>query len=118
MSGANLFLTRKKGFDLRTKTITASTYIVKVGTVANDFVIERVLNANQSPCVVTLPDGTYVGQRVRINVLDSTIIGTVQVAASTGTGGDSTMSTTGMHMSLEWVNSTVGWVVLSEYVTT
>ena len=117
MSGTNSLTTRKRGFDLRTKTITSATYTVKVGTVANDLIVDRVLNVNQSPCVVTLPDGVYYGQRILINVLDSSITGTVQVAAATGSGGDSTMSTTGMHMSLEWVNGTVGWVVLTENVT-
>jgi len=118
MSGANLFTTRKKGFDLRTKTITSATYTIKVGTVANDFVVDRVLNVATAPCAVALPNGVYLGQRVLINCFDSDLAGTVTVTAATGAGGDSTMATYGMHMSLEWVNDTLGWVVLSEYVTT
>jgi len=60
MSKKNLFVTRKKAFDLRTKTITSATYTIRVGTVANDLVVDAVLNVATAPCAVALPDGVYL----------------------------------------------------------
>ncbi len=125
MSGGNWFLTRKKAFDLRTIAMTTSaaltTYMVKVGTSSNDFIVDRVINVTTGAggdITITIPDGTFEGQRLLINFVVDGGTSTVTVVGSTGTGGDSTMVDEGMYMSLEWVNSTLGWVVLSENVTT
>ena len=125
MSAGNLFLTRKKAFDLRTISLTSSsavtTYTVKVGTTANDFIVDRVINVTTGAGCdlgIVIPDGVFEGQRLLINFVVDGGTYTVTVAASQGTGGDSTMVDAGMYMSLEWVNSTLGWVVLSESVTT
>ena len=125
MSGGNWFLTRKKAVDLRTIAMTTSaaltTYTVKVGTSSNDFIVDRVINITTGAggdITITVPDGTFEGQRLLINFVVDGGTSTVTVVASTGAAGDSTMVDAGMYMSLEWVNSTLGWVVLSESVTT
>ena len=125
MSAGNLFLTRKKAFDMRTISLTSSatvtTYTVKVGTTANDFIVDRVINITTGEGCdlgIVIPNGVFEGQRLLINFVVDGGTSTVTMAASTGTGGDSTMVDAGMYMSLEWVNSTLGWVVLAESVTT
>lgn len=125
MSSTNLFETRRKAFVLRTFAIstssTVTTYTAKVGTVANNFVVDRVIDVTttaNNDITITVPDGQFEGQRLLINFTAEGSAETVTVAASTGTGGDSTMTSAGQYMSLEWVNSTTGWVALSESVAT
>ena len=71
MSGGNWFLTRKKAFDLRTITVTTSstvtTYTTKVGTPANDFIVDRVINVTTTAgndLALTLSNGIFEGQRI------------------------------------------------------
>lgn len=118
MSANNLFETRRKGFVLRTVAVTAD-YTVKVGSVANNFIVDRVLNittTDGSNIAITLGDALYEGQRLLINFTTEGNAETITVTAETGSGGDSTMTSAGEYMSLEWVNSTLGWVVLAESV--
>lgn len=125
MSAGNLFETRRKGFVQRTKEITTSatvtTYTVRLGGASDNFICDRVINVTTTDgndLAIALGSGTYEGQRLLINFVTEGNAETITVTAATGSGGDSTMATAGMYMSLEWMNSTVGWVVLAESVTT
>ena len=118
MSANNLFETRRKGFVIRTVAVTAD-YTVRVGSSANNFIVDRVLNVTTTAgtnIAITLGNGLYEGQRLLINMVVEGSAETVTVTASTGSGGDSVLDTAGDFMSLEWVNSTVGWIVLAEQV--
>jgi len=118
MSSANYFETRRKAYNLRTKAVT-TTYTTRAGGTSDNFIEDRVITVTNpsDDFTITVSDGTYEGQRLLITLLANTSSKTVTVAATTGSAGDSTMATAGMYMSLEWVNSTTGWVVLSESVT-
>ena len=107
----------KKAFDLRTKTVTG-TYTVKVGSVSDNFIFDRVINITNPAAnfTLTVPDGRYAGQQLSINLTANTGSKTVTIADTTG-GLESTMATTGMYQLSEWTNSTTGWVVLKESVT-
>jgi len=126
MSAFNWFNTRKRAFEQRTHAITTSatvtTYTARVGSSnTNNFIVDRVINVTTAAgcdITVTLPDGIYEGQRILVNFVTDGGTSTVTVTATTGSAGDSTMADAGMYMSLEWVNSTVGWIVLAESVTT
>lgn len=118
MSAGNLFETRRKAFKLRTVDVTAD-YTVKLGGTSDNYVYDRVLNVDSSAeanIAITLGNGVYEGQRLLINFTVEGSAETITVTAETGSGGDSTMDTAGQYMSLEWVNSTTGWVVLAESV--
>ena len=120
MSAGNYFLTRKKGFDLRTITLTnVLTYTAKVGSSSENFIEDRVIKvvtiADGNNLTLTIPAGTYAGQRMLLiwDTLghDETVTVTVSGAATvTFTGEDA-------YASLEWVNSTAGWVSLAAAVT-
>ncbi len=117
MSAGNFFNTEKRASEQYTKTVNA-TYTVKTGRVTDNFVFDRVLNIVNPAAnfTITLPDGSFQGQRLQINQGSNTGSKTTTVAAATGSGGDSTLDTAGQYMILEWVNSTTGWVAVSESV--
>ena len=122
MSGGNLFLTRKKAFDLREVDITSSAtntvYEAKVGTPTNDFIVDRVINittTDGNDFEVDIPAGIYYGQRILINFVTDGNAETVTVDVSTGT--DFAMTDVGAYCTLEWVNSTAGWVALASSLT-
>lgn len=111
MSVTNLFETRRKAYQLRYKTVTG-TYVPKVGTPANDFVVNRVINAN-APAVINIPAGTYRGQRILVKAGNIDLGGVVNVNSGTG-DDDATMgAATDEFISLEWVNATNGWQTLA-----
>ena len=116
MSAGNLFLTRKKAFDLREVTVNAATYTVKVGTTANDFIVDRVVHVNVAPCTITLPNGTYEGQRVLVNCVDADIAGTIAVEPEIPeAASDMAFTVVGNYCSYEWVNATAGWIALASW---
>ena len=121
MSGGNWFLTRKKAFDLRTIAVNAATYTVKVGTPANDFIVDRVINVTSTSGVnmaITLPDGIFEGQRVLINFVSEANAETITVTPATAnTTASYAMTAEGDYCSLEWMNATEGWAYLSEVTT-
>jgi len=125
MSGGNWFLTRKKAFDLRTIAITSSstvtTYTAKVGTPANDFIVDRVINfTTGAGCnlAVTLPNGIFEGQRVLMSLVVDGGTSTVTVTPATAnTTANYALTTAGDYCSLEWMNATEGWAALSEVTT-
>lgn len=119
MSANNLFETRRKGFVIRTVTVTED-YTVRVGSSANNFIVDRVVNVDSSAeaaIAITVPNGLYEGQRVLINF-------TVEGSAETITVTPATANTTatysftdiGDYCSLEWMNSTEGWAPLNSQV--
>ena len=110
MSVINLFETRRKGFTLRTVTLTAATYTVKTGRPADGYIQDRVVNATATPCIITLPNGVYEGQRVLIRCSDASITGVVAVNAATGDSAE--LNDVDEFISLEWVNATSGWQTL------
>ena len=125
MSGGNWFLTRKKAFDLRTITVTTSstvtTYTAKVGTPANDFIVDRVINVTTTAgndLALTLPNGIFEGQRILINLVVDGGTSTVTVTPATAnTTATYALTTAGDYCSLEWMNATEGWAYLSEVIS-
>jgi len=122
MSSGNLFLTRKKAFDLREFNITSSatitTYTAKMGSAADNFIVDRVINVTTTDgnnIEIDIPAGRYYGQRILINFVVEGNAETVTVDVSTGT--DYAMTDIGAYCSLEWVNSTAGWVALASSLT-
>ena len=111
MSVTNLYETRRKAFDLRTVTLTAATYTVKTGRSEDGRIQDRVIDAAVTPCVITVPDGVYEGQRLLISCSDSSIVGIVDV--NTTTGDDTDLNAANEFVSLEWINSTVGWQTIA-----
>ncbi len=113
MSIINLFETRRKGFTLRTVTLTAATYTVKTGRPADGFIQDRVVNVTQCPCVITVPNGVYEGQRLLIHCSDTDLTGIVDV--NTDTGDDADLNDEDEFISFEWVNGTSGWQTLATH---
>ena len=113
MGASNLFLTRKKAFELRTKAV-ISTYTVKVGGSDENHIKDRVITVTdpEEAFTITIPDGVYEGQQLLITFLSDDNDVTVTAYKSTpGAGIDLTAA--GDFASLEWVNATVGWIVLA-----
>lgn len=125
MSKGNWFETRRGAHDLRTKEITSSstvtTYTVRTGGTTYNFIedaIVKVTTGSGCNITITLPDGTYSGQKVLIIFVTDGGTSTVTVAADTGTGGDSTMTSAEEYMYLMWLGGTTGWLAISESVAT
>lgn len=118
MSGGNLEYERKSNFELKKRTVTG-TVTVRTGRGADTNIIDVVIDVVDPAAdfTITIPDGTYEGQQLLITFSSDASSKTVTTAADTGSGGDSTMGTAGMYMFLLWVNSTTGWVAVSESVT-
>jgi hypothetical protein len=119
MSSGNWFLTRKRAFDLRTITITAS-YTAKVQGVGDDLVMDRVINVTDpaADVALTLPNGLYEGQRILINFTSDASGKTVTVTPATAnTTASYSLTAAGDYCSLEWMNATEGWAYLSEVTT-
>lgn len=114
MSKANWFNTRKGAFELREKSVTG-TYTVRVGSVANNFLVDRVINIVPAAAfTLTLPNGIYEGQQALITYTSGT---THAVTVSITLGTNLSLTTAGDFASLEWVNSTIGWTVLASQET-
>ena len=107
------FETRRQSFKLRTVTLTAATYTVRTGRSEDNRIIDRVVDAAQSPTVITVPNGVYEGQRLLIKCSDTSIIGIVDV--NTTTGDDADLNETDEYISLEWVNATSGWQTVASH---
>ncbi len=112
MGGANLLSTRKKAFDLREKAVDA-TYTVRVGATSNNFLTDRVITITNPVAnfTITVPDGSYFGQEILISLLANDNDVTVGVYKATP---DATVNLgdVGDYVSMEYVNDTVGWILL------
>ncbi len=128
MSAGNWFLTRKKGFDERTVALNSIgpgtvAYTVRVGTSTNDFICDRVIDWTHYDAygnvAITLPDGTYEGQRVLISYVAADTAGDniVITPATALVTATYTLTAVGDYCSLEWTNATGGWVYLAEQTT-
>jgi len=126
MSAGNWFLTRKKAFDFSTlnrSTTAGVTYTVKVGSTANGFIYDRVIKLTHVDALgnvaITLPNGEYEGQRVLITYVAADTAGDslVVTPATALVTATYTLTAVGDYCSLEWVNSTGGWVYLAEVTT-
>ena len=117
MSANNLFGTRKRAFELRTKAV-ASTYTVKVGGTSDKFEKDRVITVTdpEESFTITIPDGVYEGQQILITFLSDASDVTVTAYKSTP-GAGIALTAAGDFASLEWVNSTAGWIVLASQAT-
>ena len=113
MGASNLFLTRKKAFTLRTKAV-STTYTVKVGGSADNHIKDRVITITDplANFTITIPDGVYEGQQLLITFLsEDTDVTVIAYKGTPGAGVDLTAA--GDFVSLEWVNGTVGWILLA-----
>lgn len=111
MSASNFFLTLKKAFLQRTKTITnLAAYTAKVGSVANNFVCDRVISivttADGNDLVLTVPAGVYAGQRL---MLIFTTKGDNETVTVTITGSTVTLNAAAEWVELIWVSASIGW---------
>ncbi len=116
MSAGNHFSIRKRAFDLREKEIT-TTYTVKVGGAGDDFIEDRVINIKDPAAnfTVTVANGVYEGQRLLVTFTSDTSSKTATITVTTGT--NYSLTAAGDYASLEWVNSTVGWIALNSQET-
>lgn len=114
MSASNLFITRRKAFDLRTHDIN-TTYTVKTGRSADGHHVDRVITITDptDDFTVTVPAGAYEGQELLISLI-SHATATVSCTIDLATGTDRVLGDVGDFLSLEWVNVTVGWQALAK----
>lgn len=117
MAIANFQFERRKNYELYKKTIAAD-HTIKTGRAADGFHFDNplIISDPAANVALTLPDGSYEGQTLLINLASNTNSKTITVTASTGSGGDSTLTTAGQYMYLLWVDSTTGWVAVKESV--
>jgi len=122
MSAGNWFNTERMAYDLRTVNWTAdeAAYTARTGRVADNFVIDRVIRvtttASGEDKTITVPNGTYYGQKLLV-ILE--VLGDNETLdVSTTTGDDATQMTgAGGYSDLMWMGSTIGWVELSNEAT-
>lgn len=120
---ANFFETKRKAHDLRTVALTTATgnitYTARTGRVADNFVHDRVIRVTTTATfsmTITVPDGTYYGQKLLVIFEVEASSETVDV--STTTGDDATqMTAAGGYSVLVWHGSTLGWVEESNEAT-
>lgn len=123
MSSGNLFETRRKAHDLRTKDINA-TYTTRAGGSSDNFIEDRIITITEPAASFTLSiaDGVYEGQELLITLLSNTSVVTVTLqeesgSTATNTALAGTVEDAGMYWMLMWVNSTTGWVSIKESTT-
>lgn len=124
MSSGNLFETRRKAFDLRTKDINA-TYTTRAGGSGDNFIEDRVITITDPAASFTLSvaDGTYDGQELLIFLSSNASAVTVTLQEEPGSPAENTalagtVEDAGMYWMLMWANAITGWVSIKENVTT
>ena len=123
MSAFNWFETKRKAHDLRTVSFTTAsgviTYTAKTGRVADNFVHDRFIRVTTTSTfslTVTIPDGTYYGQK--LDVLFEVEGGTETITCTPSTGDSGTsLTAAGGYNSYEWHGSTIGWALISSSAT-
>ena len=123
MSAGNYFETKRKAHDLRTVQLTtadgAITYTAKMGGTADNFRHDRVIRVTTTDSynmTITVPDGTYYGQKLLVIFEVEGNAETVDVTTTTGDNATQ-MSAAGGYSDLQWQGSTLGWVELSSEAT-
>ncbi len=113
MGASNLFKVRKDAFEIRTKDIN-TTYTVRVGGSADGHHVDRVITITNPAANFHLdvPAGSYFGQQLLISLLenDETSTVTVHKVVPDATVG---LTDVGDYVSMEYVNDTAGWILLS-----
>lgn len=111
MSAGNFLNTRGKAFGLRTKEVLQENYTVRVGGIAYGFIVDRVVKVTTTTdgddITITVPNGSYYGQRLLVILIDVGHDETVSVTPDTGDSVD--LGDDGDFVSLEYVDSTTGW---------
>lgn len=95
------------------------TYTAKAGRAADDFIIDRIIRVDGtsgSAMTITLPNGTYYGQRCLVILEVYAATSTVDVTTTTGDNATQ-MTAAGGYSDLVWMGSTLGWVELSNETT-
>lgn len=114
MSQANHFFERKGAFEQYTKTLTnAATYSTRHGGPSDNFIEDRIISvittADGNDLVITVNDGTYLGQRLLVVL--TTLGDNETVTVTTTTGDDGALSVAGDYDSFEWVGAK-GWKMM------
>lgn len=123
MSAGNYFETKRKAHDLRTVNITTSsaltTYTVRTGGTTYNFIQDRVINVSTTSTntiTITIPDGTYSGQRLNINYIAEA--GNADVAFTVTSGSATTLTAATGYTILEWTHDSCdGWVEIKVVTT-
>ncbi len=119
MSAGNEFEKRRRAFNERTVEITWPdlTYTVRVGSAADNFMVDRVVNATivdaYGAMTVIVPDGLYSGQRLLVNYVaeDAVCLDYVSVEPVTAEHTASyELGEIGDYCTLEWIDSDTGWI--------
>jgi len=123
MSAGNWFFKERQAFDERTVALTTATgnitYTAKTGRVADNFIHDRVIRVTSTATfnmTITLPDGTYYGQKLLVIFEVEASAETVDVTPTTGDSATQ-MTAAGGYSDMQWQGSTLGWVELSNEAT-
>lgn len=114
MSAGNWFETRRKAHGLREKSVTAA-YTVRVGGASDNFIADRIITVPSASAVftITVPSGTYRGQRLLVVVTKTTDLASA-VTVATGTE-NYIIDCRSDYVSLEWIGcGNKGWIYLSK----
>ena len=127
MSAGNQFEARRKAFLERTIAFSGSdrlTYTVRVGTAADDFMCDRVVNVTivdaAGTIAIIVPDGIYSGQRLLINYVAEDAVCEDEVTVTPTTAAHTAsydLGEIGDYCTLEWVGSDIGWIQWSSLET-
>ena len=113
MGASNLFKVRKDAYELR-ETAVVDTYTVRVGGSNDGHHVDRVITITNPAASFHLdvPAGSYFGQQILIVLLenDEAVTVTVHKAVPDATVG---LTDVGDYVSMEYVNDTAGWILLS-----
>jgi hypothetical protein len=123
MSAGNYFETQRAAHSLRTVDITTSAtvgaYTVRTGGATYNFIQDRVINVTTTgtyDLAVTIPDGTYSGQRLNINYVAEGDNASVTFTVTSGSATDLTAASG--YTILEWTHDSCdGWVEISASAT-
>ncbi len=123
MSAGNFFETKRKAHDLRTVSLATKTgnitYTARMGGTSDNFIHDRVIRVTTTATfdmTITVPDGTYYGQKLL--VIFEVEASNENVNVTTTTGDNATqMTDAGGYSDLQWQGSTLGWVELSNEAT-
>lgn len=116
MSNKNFEFRRGQSAVANTRTITA-TATARTGRVADNFVFDNpiIVDDPAADVTLTIPDGSYVGQLLLVNLTGNASSKTLTVTCTTGT--DYSTSTDGQYTLMIWSGATAGWAKVSGNMT-
>jgi hypothetical protein len=122
-NAGNWFETQRKAHNLRTKNLTTSatviTYTARTGRPADQFIVDRfirVTTAATFSMTITVPDGSYYGQKLDVLFEVEGSAETVDVTTTTGDNGTQ-LTGAGGYNRFEWHGATIGWCLVSSSAT-